>query len=283
MGEKLGVNIKKLRQKLHVTQAVLAKAVGVSVQAVSKWECGGTPDIELLPRIADYFSVTIDQLFDRGTDANVRIDRLVVNALKSIPDEKKMEHATEILWGLFKGMANVPNTYESDLITLSSQHDIECTRCRCASNDGVAYVCANDANVSFFIMPEPKDGYSSVLLNAQQYAEVFSFLGEYETMKVFLYIAKRKAAPFSIPFSMERICSELNISHKKMQGYLQRCIEFGWLQNEQVELINGESTLYCSCLTESTLAFLYYCAEMMKHFKLWYLSNITQREKPMIS
>lgn len=41
MASNFGTNIKQLRINRNVTQAGLAKAVGVSVQAVSKWECGG--------------------------------------------------------------------------------------------------------------------------------------------------------------------------------------------------------------------------------------------------
>ena len=61
----IGVNISALRKKKGITQEELAKNVGVSAQAVSKWENGGVPDIELLPKIADFFQVSIDRLFDR--------------------------------------------------------------------------------------------------------------------------------------------------------------------------------------------------------------------------
>ncbi|MFQ7536648.1 MAG: helix-turn-helix domain-containing protein [Clostridium sp.] len=55
-----------LRKQRGITQEELAKAMQVSTQAVSKWECGGTPDAMLLPRLADYFNVSIDYLFGRG-------------------------------------------------------------------------------------------------------------------------------------------------------------------------------------------------------------------------
>ena len=60
----IGKNIKALRQKAGLTQRALANDLQVSVQAVSKWEQGRSyPDVPLLPLIASYFSVSIDELF----------------------------------------------------------------------------------------------------------------------------------------------------------------------------------------------------------------------------
>ncbi len=59
----LGENIRRLRLKKQITQEQLAVAMGVSCAAVSKWERENTlPDISLLPNLAQYFGVTIDEL-----------------------------------------------------------------------------------------------------------------------------------------------------------------------------------------------------------------------------
>ena len=64
---KIGKNIKKLREKKSITQEKLANYLGVTPQAISRWESEtGYPDIELLPMIADFFDVTIDELLDRN-------------------------------------------------------------------------------------------------------------------------------------------------------------------------------------------------------------------------
>ena len=62
-----GENLKKLRKSKELTQETLADFLGMSFQAISKWERGDTyPDITMLPTIASFFGVTVDSLL--GTD-----------------------------------------------------------------------------------------------------------------------------------------------------------------------------------------------------------------------
>ena len=55
----MGEILSTLRKQKGVTQEEMGKALGVSMQAVSRWENGGAPDIMLLPALADYFGVSI--------------------------------------------------------------------------------------------------------------------------------------------------------------------------------------------------------------------------------
>ncbi len=63
-------NIRSLRLKHQMTQSQLAAALGVQYQTVSKWETGTTtPDTMMLPKLADLFKTSIDELFGRRYSA----------------------------------------------------------------------------------------------------------------------------------------------------------------------------------------------------------------------
>lgn len=87
MNIQIGSKIKDLRLKKGVTQEGLAEILGVTSQAVSKWENDNTyPDILLLPKLAIYFGVSIDELFALTDEAHLeRIQNMIY-------DERMLSH-----------------------------------------------------------------------------------------------------------------------------------------------------------------------------------------------
>ena len=78
----IGTQIKALRLRKGVTQETLAQKLGVTAQAVSKWERGtGAPDIGMLPEISAYFGTTIDELF--ALTPEMRMER-IENAIEDV-------------------------------------------------------------------------------------------------------------------------------------------------------------------------------------------------------
>lgn len=59
----IGQNLKNFRKARNLTQEEVAKHLGISFQSISKWERNdGYPDITMLPVLAHYYGVTIDEL-----------------------------------------------------------------------------------------------------------------------------------------------------------------------------------------------------------------------------
>lgn len=144
MAMKLGEKIKILRKAKGISQESLAKALGVTFQAVSKWETNATaPDISLIPSIASYFSVSIDELFDYNMlenekkidsicrraaqcrlDDPVRAEQILREGLKQFPsNETILTVLVYVLW-------SIPGR-DNDLIETCK------TLIDCATNEGV--------------------------------------------------------------------------------------------------------------------------------------------------
>ena len=112
---KIGEKIRLLRKKNDVTQDALAAHLGVTPQAVSRWESGVCyPDMNALPLLADYFSVTIDELLcynNAQREARVRAIREEAEHLLDL------DRVTDALELLRSGMAEIPSDHALQLDT----------------------------------------------------------------------------------------------------------------------------------------------------------------------
>lgn len=91
MGNTLGEKLASLRKEKGMTQEAVAEKLGVSGQAVSKWENGNSyPDITMLPAIAELFDVTIDELLTGKKKAETYL--VPLEQRKSIDDMMMIVH-----------------------------------------------------------------------------------------------------------------------------------------------------------------------------------------------
>ena len=89
----IGDRIKFHRKRLGMTQEQLAERMGVSAQAVSKWENNlSCPDISVLPELAEIFGISVDELLGKNPPAgNTVHEAEVVN-----PEKEK--HGSSVSW-----------------------------------------------------------------------------------------------------------------------------------------------------------------------------------------
>ena len=114
--KKIGATIAMLRTSKNMTQADLGDRIGVTIQAVSKWERGETmPDISILPTLADVFETTIDYFLRCGESTlsfkgKVKISDLIdgLNCLKIM--EQKLGRESLIYRHAIEGINSGMNT-----------------------------------------------------------------------------------------------------------------------------------------------------------------------------
>ena len=102
----IGEKIRELRKRDGRKQEDLAVALGVTCQAVSRWEAnGGYPDMNMIPAIANYFHVSIDSLFGYDNDRECRIREYTEKAQVMLGTGQDM---TECIDLLRKGIEEFP-------------------------------------------------------------------------------------------------------------------------------------------------------------------------------
>ena len=136
---KIGATIKKLRTERGITQEELANRMGVSFQAVSKWETNATtPDIAILPQLALFFGVSIDTLFSMNRDDYIeRISKMIRDEYSIAPEN--------FLWAERYGLKILIDLHSAPY----SQNGFD--------NGGISGVC------KFFQMPEEIEFVYTVL------------------------------------------------------------------------------------------------------------------------
>ncbi len=103
-----GENLKRLRKEKEFTQETLADFLGVTFQAVSKWERGETyPDITMLPVISSFFNVSVDELLG----VNKSREEEQINEYLKLYDEMKLKDLTLTYNKFQKAVKEFPNDF----------------------------------------------------------------------------------------------------------------------------------------------------------------------------
>lgn len=182
--------LQKLRKERGTTQEQLANHLGVSPQAVSKWENGSYPDGDLLPKIADFFEVSIDYLYGRE-ERDLSVHQQIINELQSIPipednvHEKYFEKALEFIWAMqIAGWRDSKWYYPRHRPDKSEGRTASCI----TDKMGFTHMRMNTDLEYYFLAKTPPQGFAERLGNAESFAPLFEFLGDIINLKVTLYM-----------------------------------------------------------------------------------------------
>lgn len=273
----IGKKIRELRKAKHITQEELGKAVGVSMQAVSKWECGGAPDIEVLPLIADYFQISLDALFDRAWDSEEVLEKQLYYDLCRTNDTQKVERACRYGWAMFKGMSGMASFAEEEYGKVSAAETVG-TFARLSFNSGYIFMNATEQFHYFLAMPEPKEGYNAALLDLASYTKLFALLADPAKLKLLTYICSCQESLISVHAAAEHT----GLSQSETLELLEQFCELEWVLPETVDMGGGAVHIYRPGDNMALLPLLCFAREFIANAKLFYLNNYL-RMKPLLS
>ena len=261
--EMIGKQIATLRKEKGIKQEELANYVGVTTHAVSKWENGGVPDTELLPIIADFFSISVDSLFGRNItnygDLSVALCKKIVEA----PVEERFNVVFDYCWDVERALyGNIPKDgetrnraeYVKDLknpeqIYSSIMTDNGYTRMKLAGN--LQY---------FLLVPEIQNA-GTTLLDGLDYVGLFKDFSDKDVFAACCFLSKRES---NKAFTENLLVKNLKIECDKAKQVIAVLDKYNFIYKTQIEMDDEIQTVYNFKPTPSFIAFLIFARELIK-------------------
>lgn len=206
----IGKYIKKYRIKKGITQEELGRLVGVTTQAVSKWERGGVPDASLIPSIADTLDVTTDMLFGRsGTD---KTENMIIKELRLLDSKARFKKAFLLLYAIGAGLSDfgIDNIKAEDLEDIKTKNGKSYYSRMCV-DEGIIDARMNSDSRYCFMMGEPEEGLAKFFENTDKLSDVFSLFSDKDILKILFFMYSRQ----NFPVTLSVISEKTNIEIKK--------------------------------------------------------------------
>ena len=201
----IGKNIAEFRKGRALTQEQLGDAVGVTGQAVSKWEKGGMPDAYLLPDIAKTLGVSVDRLFE-------------------LEHNKHTPTLDESVWDIIDG-------HEGVFIT--SQFIL---------NEGMTYISLVK-DMPYICVTKDEPGLIGKLLGEKNYCELFGLLSDPDGLKAAIF-TQSEYSKDGAKYTADRLAEKMEIQPEKFRELLPQLVRFRFLAEEQIVVDESEFKTY---------------------------------------
>lgn len=266
MANEFSESLKRIRKEKGVTQEQLADAVGVSAQAVSKWEQGSFPDASLLPAIADYLGVRIDTLFGLKEE-KFDLEDLIVREL----DSAERDEDGNIIYGAEGEKRRMQCVWRLC-------HLLACTYMRCSNirefsrmtiegniwkdafmqivdEGGFLQAKLNESLRYFLIIPQPEEGYDNpdALAYCKDTEKLFQFLGRPNVLRVLIFLAEQNGRTF---FDYNTLKEELGIEHGNAKEIVDGLLDFHLVVQAELKRESKNETIYQYKLDCNLISFL---------------------------
>ena len=259
----------ELRTKKGVTQEEAAANFGVSNKTVSKWETGASlPETEYLAGIADYYGVSVDELFGRessGKDIRNIIWQQYNDLSKSETIIKSFQIAHDSIITLhahwekretdsldLKQLFGYPEYFNRSLFSTNDAFDL--------------LLNSKHANMAVMLAGN-EDDFSWLTEKAGDYLPLLKFLSNLDAIKLFRLMHNQK---FPAEFTADFIAKAAGIDENRAAEILDEAVKFQICYVNEMDLKDGLTKLYNSSgngfiLSALTLIYEWACGERYYH------------------
>jgi len=235
----LSVNIKRLRMEKNLTQEQLATKLGVSAQAVSKWETSETyPDGALLVPLANVLEVSLDELFGNETVTMADISSKILKLIHNTETTERFNVARDIGWQIERGLFNcrmeIEKKYDPDEIKnrKSASYILD---------DSGFTIVSNGKEPFFSVFPQPAEGYGHFLNDKDDLQKIFAALSHTDTMNALIYLYHKTGKHV---FESAVLARDCNILPDQINAVIEDLLTLEVVRKQEL-VINGEArTLY---------------------------------------
>ena len=245
---KIGEKIAKYRKLKGYTQEQLGELVGVSGQAVSKWENGGIPDTYLLPVISKIFGVSIDDLF--GVEKKISdysqddiLDDLFKFCLQKM-------HCKDNRIDLFKFLFDTIWTVQSAYFGKESRPLLRDVIEKNSGNQQITSQIINDEgttylslveNFPFFCAVSDTPEISKKILSEKNFGEFFSLLASEDGMKAIVFT---QSTTETSQYTADMMAKKIGITLERFLEIEPLLVKYGLLNEDSLTLDDSIIKVY---------------------------------------
>lgn len=256
----LGENIVSLRKEKNMTQEALGAIVGVSMQAVSKWENGGLPDATLLPAIADALGVSIDALFGRSSPSNVH--QALAEDIDSHRGAQLYPRLLDLVWTMKHNLFRRTDDNKPELTGLTGwSQDM--------SPNGLFMMRLNPDLRYAFIAPKPDCGWRKALLEPEAQSEFFALLGNPDALRLLIFLHERDYAPFTAKY----VEKQTGVAAEHTAELMKAFSKYQLAVTEELALDESTQTVYRARPNPAVVPFLAFAMELIHRPNSFYYQN----------
>ena len=247
----LSANIKRLRLEKNLTQEQLATKLGVSAQAVSKWETSETyPDGALLVPLANELAVSLDELFGNEVVSMADLSGRIMKLIHNAEGKDRFHVARDIGWQIERGLFNcrmeLKEPYDPDEIKNQKNASY-------ILDDNGFTIVSNGKEPFFSVFPQPEDGYGDFLNDKEELKKIFAALSHGDTMNALIYLYHKTENYVFESAVLERDCE---IAKDQINAVMDDLLALKLIWKQELT-INGEKrVLYYSRPSHKLLAVL---------------------------
>ena len=269
----IGAVIAALRRERGIKQEELARFVGVSVQAVSKWENGGVPDTELLPKIADFFCVPLDRLFGRQITDYADREGALAKRIADAPPEGRIEVLYRLCWVMERALFGENNPREMTIEDIRRETaGGPASYSAYLSDNGFTFMSLAENRPYFLLVPESPDKKAGLFDVA--YAPLFQDLADQDVLDSLLFLYTREE---NKGFTVNLLTKKLHLQPDKAAAVVETIKRYGMIHTTSVELDDASQEIHTLLPQPALAALLLFAHDLLQtpHHFYYYSGNRT--------